>query len=261
MNPIRVMRSMKKAHALLGALCAALLLVGGLPAAEAGKTVDNGKTMAPLAGFFQRLAAGKKQTVVAYGTSLTQSGYWVKAIELWLNEKYPGQATVINSGGPGQNSNWGVQQLQHAVLSHQPDLVFVEFSVNDAHSRFKLTTDQAAVNLDKIVEGIHKQNPQAAIVLETMNAVWDSPVGRKAESDRPQLEAFNDVYRKYAKEHQLPLIDNYPAWLRLRQADPERYKKLIPDGSHPNKDGSLAINWANIKMLLDAAAASAGKQR
>jgi acyl-CoA thioesterase I len=241
------METIMKTHRLVLIVLAAVLLpVLNLHGEDA-------KTLEPLRAFFQRLEAGKKQTVVAYGTSLTAYGYWVKAVGLWLNDKYPGQVTVINSGGPGQTSEWGLQRLEPKVLEHHPDLVFIEFSVNDAHTRFKLTPDQAAENLDKIVAGIRKQNPQAAIVLETMNAVWDSPQGRKSESDRPRLEAFNDVYRKYARQHGLPLVDNYPAWLRLKETDLDRYKKFVPDGAHPNKDGSLAVNWANIKTLFEAA--------
>jgi hypothetical protein len=28
---------------------------------------------------------------------------------------------------------------------------------------------------------------------------------------------------------------------------------MIPDGSHPNKDGSLTITWPEIKSLFEAA--------
>ena len=47
---------------------------------------------------YSNLDAGKVQTVVAYGTSLTASGAWVQQLGDDLNQRYPGRATVINSG-------------------------------------------------------------------------------------------------------------------------------------------------------------------
>ena len=45
-----------------------------------------------------RLKAGKSQTVVASGTSLTEGGAWVSQLQQALQAEYPGLATVINSG-------------------------------------------------------------------------------------------------------------------------------------------------------------------
>jgi len=57
------------------------------------------------------LRAGKKQILVAYGTSLTFGGAWVKQVQAALDARFPGQATLINSGGSGQYSKWGVDNL------------------------------------------------------------------------------------------------------------------------------------------------------
>lgn len=45
------------------------------------------------------LEAGKKQRIVAYGTSLTAAGTWVKQIEDTPNERYHGLVKITNSGG------------------------------------------------------------------------------------------------------------------------------------------------------------------
>lgn len=200
---------------------------------------------------FRNLQAGKKQTVIVYGTSLTHGGAWTEATKQWFDTRFPGQVTFINSGGPGQNSDWGLANLKAKVLDHQPDLVFIEFSFNDAHEKFALPVERGAENLDKIVRGIRAQNAETAIVLQIMNAAWDAPNGKRSLSSRPQLDAFNDNYRRYAREHNLPLIDHFPAWQQLKETDPDRFHGLLPDGTHPTREGSLEMTWPAIQELLE----------
>lgn len=205
--------------------------------------------------FFQRIKSGQKQTVVAYGTSLTKDGAWVPLMQEWFDEKYPGLVTVINSGGRGQNSEWGAAQVQPQVLAHSPDLVFIEFSYNDAHQRFQLTAKHCKENLDQIVKAIVKKNPDTAIVLQTMNAPWDTLDGRgfgDSAKNRPHIETYNENYRMLGRERSLPVIDNYPVWHRLLADDPSRYHALVPDGSHPNKEGSALVTWAAVRSLLES---------
>ncbi len=202
---------------------------------------------------FANLRAGKAQTVVLYGTSLTHGGEWAVATKNWFAEHYAGKATVINSAGPGQNSQWGLANLGERVLAHQPDLVLMEFSYNDAHEKFNLTVAQAASNLDAMVRGIRAKRPSCDIVLQVMNANWDAPNGKRTMSARPQLTAFNDNYRTYAKAHSLPLIDHFPAWQTLKENDAERFHRYVPDGTHPTKEGSLAVTWPGVHGLLERA--------
>ena len=213
-----------------------------------------GPTPSDPSGFFTRLRDGQKQTVVLYGTSLTKYGTWTGMLENWFEKKFPGQVTVINSGGPGQNSTWGLAEVKPQVLEHNPDLVFIEFGTNDAHTRFNLPVATARENLEKIIAAIQQQNPNAAIVLQTMNAFWDStnPNGfAAADSSRPKLEDYYQNYRSCAREHGFALIDNYPDWLRLKKEHPEEFQKFLPDGTHPNNDGIQTVMWPNVERFLE----------
>lgn len=209
---------------------------------------------------FANLRAGKAQTVVLYGTSLTAGGAWAVATKEWFAEHFADKATVINSAGPGQNSQWGLANLNERVLAHQPDLVLIEFSYNDAHEKFKLTVEQAAKNLDATVRGIKAKRPTCDIVLQVMNANWDGNSDKKPMSSRPLLTAFNDNYRAYAKANQLPLIDHFPAWQQLKEKDETKFHTYVPDGTHPTKEGSLAVTWPGVKALLERAAQASAKR-
>lgn len=228
--------------ALLMTLC--LFTAYGLPAANP-------------ADFFRNLASGKKQSVVVYGTSLTEHGAWAKALKDWFDAEYPGRVGFTNSGGSGRNSKWGVANLEKRVLTFQPDLIFIEFSYNDATKQSKLSLRECEKNLHKIVQAIRSQSTSAVIVLQVMNPAWDAPNGKNTSSKRPDVEAYNDVYRTYAREHGLVLLDHYPAWESLKNTDLEKFHLAIPDGSHPSPEASLAVTWPRIKAFLEQAQPSA----
>jgi len=209
---------------------------------------------------FKNLEVGKKQTVILYGTSLTAAAEWPKAVKSYFDRQFPGLVTFVNAAQSGQESNWGVTNLQRRVLARNPDLVFIEFSVNDAATKHNISIEKSEANLDSMVKTLRGQNPKIDIVIMTMNPGWDSPnepSHKKYASDRPHLADYYDVYRKYAHEHNLPLVDIYPLWTRLQQTDEAKFKKWLPEGLHPIPEASLAVTWPAIEHLLDQARAAA----
>ena len=210
---------------------------------------------------FKNLKAGKKQTVIAYGTSLTAGGEWTKSLQDYLDKHYPGQVTFLNAAKNGMHSNWGVANFQERVLAKKPDLVFIEFSINDANTKNAVSLEKSGANLDRMVKAVRQQNPDADVVLQTMNLAWDSPVvkGKTYGSDRKNLVTYYDVYRQYATKHGLPLVDNLPAWQKLLQDDRAAYEKKVPDGIHPDSSASVDVTWKAIETMLEKARAAADK--
>jgi len=211
----------------------------------------------------QRLEAGRSQVVVTYGTSLTAGGNsgtreWVGQFQDWLNEEYPGRVKLINSGIGGASSangnpeKSGLDQLQTKVLDHNPDTVFIEFAINDAYLAYgPLTIQQSKDNLNTMIDRILQKNPQAEIILQTMNPVWDEPGhGYQALSRRPNLAAYYQGYREVAAARGLLLIDHYPHWTKLFETDRPRFESFVPDGVHPNADGYRAIVLPELRHAL-----------
>jgi len=113
------------------------------------------------------LESGKKQTVVTFGTSLTAVGAWVDQLRAVLEQQYPGQITLINGAQGGANSDWGRGALDEKVLTHKPDTVFIEFSVNDAFALHQTSVAHARGNLVNMIERILAANPETEIILIT----------------------------------------------------------------------------------------------
>jgi lysophospholipase L1-like esterase/predicted esterase len=236
-------------------LCLAIFVSPWIVFSQTGYEQD--EPVLPLK-IFKTLEAGKAQTVIVYGTSVTIRGQWANEMDNYFENHYPGQVTFINAAKSGMHSNWGVENLQERVLDKHPDLVFIEFAINDAASKHGISTADCRRNLDMMVKALQQQNLQMEIVLQTMNPAWDSPaVPKSFASDRPHLEEYYDVYRSYAQMNNLALVDNYPVWKKIMDQEPQRYKKMVPDGIHPDSSSSAEIAWPQIKALLDRARAFA----
>ena len=195
--------------------------------------------------FIQNLNNGKTQVIVTYGTSLTAGGAWVLGLQKALSSKYSGLAKVVNSGKGAMCSIWGVENLQERVIDKNPDTVIMEFSVNDAYLPYKMTPADCQKNLNILIKRILKDNPNCEIILMVMNPMVDIHAEK-----RPKLETFNDVYRATAREKGLLLIDHYPSWLLILNADRKEFDKLVPDGAHPNNQGCKKIVTPNILQAI-----------
>jgi arylsulfatase A-like enzyme/lysophospholipase L1-like esterase len=192
-----------------------------------------------------RLKKGSKQTVVAYGTSLTKVGAWVDQLREVFNQQFPGQVTLINGAQGGANSDWGVENLQDKVLRHRPDCVFIEFSINDAVAVRRTTIEHARSNLNQMIDRILEKNPACEIIPMVMN-----PVFGNGRTRRPNLPAFDDNYREVAKERGFQLIDHGSAWNELLNKDPGHFLFCMPDTVHPLRAGGLAVSTAVMTRAL-----------
>lgn len=112
---------------------------------------------AALAAVMRKAEAGEPVTIACIGGSITQgtisngsddSGVadkkcYADLFFSWWEQTFPDtEFTFINAGIGATDSYIGVHRVQRDVLDHHPDLVLVEFSVNDADSpTFKTAYD------------------------------------------------------------------------------------------------------------------------
>lgn len=97
---------------------------------------------ARLARFLSRAEAGEELTVGFFGGSITQGSlastetlcYAHRVVDL-LSARYPkARFHYVNAGIGGTGSYFGAIRLTEDLLVHAPDLVVVDFSVNDARA-------------------------------------------------------------------------------------------------------------------------------
>lgn len=111
-----------------------------------------------IGNFFAKLRAGKAVTVAWFGGSITagagasdpaKTSYRALVTE-WLRSQNPkAKVQEINAAVGGTGSLYGSMRARRDIIAHKPDLVFIEFAVNDAGEREDV--------VKRSVEGILRQ--------------------------------------------------------------------------------------------------------
>lgn len=181
--------------------------------------------------FRRNLEGGTEQTVVVYGTSLSASPEgWPKMLEQSIDSLYPGQVKVINSAVGGMWSTWGVQNLDERVISKKPDLLLIEFTINDAYLPYNTSTEVCRINIEYMIDRVREALPECEVVLQVMNM----PIAEHLES-RPHFRDYNDVYYKVGRRRGLKVIDHTKYWEDILAEGEDNYRIYMPDGLHPEK--------------------------
>jgi len=107
-----------------------------------------------------KLNAGKDVRIAYFGGSITAANGWRPKTLKWFQQTWPNaKVSEINAAIGGTGSDLGVYRNAQDVLQHKPDLVFVEFAVNDS--------DASPENIWRGMEGIVRQtwkaNPETDI--------------------------------------------------------------------------------------------------
>ena len=82
--------------------------------------------------FWKKLRSGEMVRIAYFGGSITaQNGWRPQSLEYFRSLSPTGKAEQIHAAIGGTGSELGAFRLEQDVLRHKPDLVFVEFAVND----------------------------------------------------------------------------------------------------------------------------------
>lgn len=183
--------------------------------------------MTRMANVFERAANGEKITAAYIGGSITE-GYsdnitlkteekWVTMSTEWLGEQFPeAEITYVNAGLSGTPSVLGNVRLERDVLVSDPDIVFVEFAVNDGGEaiyknayeslvRTLLTKDKdiAVVLLFTIVENGHTCQPHMSKIGEKYNL----PMISLPDSMWVEIEEGRMTWADYSADQSHPNVE------------------------------------------------------
>lgn len=221
----------------------------GTPADGFGNTFQ---LRAPLTYSAAAIERGRL-TVGFIGGSITAAKTgtrWPEPFAAWLADAHPGLELVIENAAIGATgSDLAVFRAQRDILSRQCDLVFVEFSVNDAdqptsrrmRSREGLLRQLLAVPGDVVI--VHTFRPE---MLEDMRA------GR--------VPASIAEFEQLAEHYRLSSVwMGLHAWREVEQGL-MKWEEWLPDGLHPEQRGSLSYAQS-VTAFCTAALAAPNRSR
>ncbi|NQU45151.1 SGNH/GDSL hydrolase family protein, partial [bacterium] len=90
------------------------------------------RTRGGLPNFLSKIQKGETVRVAYLGGSITDANGWRPLTLAWFRERFPeAKVEEIDAAIPGTGSDLGAFRVEQDVLDHSPDLLFVEFAVND----------------------------------------------------------------------------------------------------------------------------------
>jgi len=193
-----------------------------------------------LQAVMKRLEAGEPITLATLGGSIT-TGYaaqpprekgWAALLARSLGPK----VKLVNAGISGTDSAAGVQRLQAQVLDKSPDLVIVEFGVNDQWLDPAVRGSSYEAILRRLLTA---KQPPAVVVL-----------GLTQQGN--QARDAVDLQLKLAAHYGLTALD-FGRWMQARvESGQDRWAALYDEPVHPNGTGHQRIALALAETLRAA---------
>ena len=182
----------------------------------------------------------RQKVVVAYlGGSITAANGWRPKTTAWLRKSFPGVPfEEIHAAIGGTGSDLGVYRVGHDVLDHDPDLLFVEFAVNDGGA----APEAIWRNMEGIVRQTWHKNPETDIIFTYtihQGMIDDVKKGFYSRS-ASAMELLADFYGIPSVNFQLPVVELLKQDKLVFQADKQPQGGKIwfaADGCHPRDAG------------------------
>lgn len=178
--------------------------------------------------FINKLKSGEAVTYGAIGGSITQGAAasepkyrYVDLLAARLSNKYNNEVKVVNAGIGASNSLFGVFRCRKDLLSYRPDLITVEYAVND------ISNPDISASYEALVRKCLELSPSAAVVLIfTM-----------------RLDGENKQHLQIpiGKHYQVPMLSYRDAVYPLVINGELEWRDISPDMVHPNDYGQNMI--------------------
>lgn len=203
----------------------------------------------------QCLEVDKKLNVVYLGGSITEGAgassvemCWASRFTQWLRDTWPDcEVNAYNAGIGGTGSDLGVFRCDRDVLPYRPDLLLIEFSVNDYCER----PDDAGRNLEGIIRKVRRAYPECDMLYFGLSSKGINEL----DYDKGRVPAVTSAHERIARRYGIPTArpgQVLAAHIRAEDCAPEDY---MPDTTHPNDKGYqiyLDVIIDTFRTALDA---------
>lgn len=190
----------------------------------------------------------KRYRILTFGDSTTATRSTISAVySQTLAEILKDKGVdveVVNCGIPGSHSGkiedndrhkvrHAMDRFESDILSQNPDFTIVCFGINDSYIDDKesmisrISLEKYQENIERIIQGLKENNSQ--IILMTPNGYSSN----MAQYQTLRTNQYVNVVREVAREHNLPLIDQWAIYQSMRERGDDVDKMLLDD-VHPN---------------------------
>ncbi|MDD4190508.1 MAG: GDSL-type esterase/lipase family protein [Mangrovibacterium sp.] len=137
---------------------------------------------------------------------------------------------VITTAIGGENSLQGVKRFEGDVLTHKPDVLFLDYALNDRGIGLEVSKESMEIMIEAALE------ENIPVILMTPSP--DMRVAVMAKGN--ELEQFSAMLRKLAAAYRIGLADSF-AQFKLQLATGMNLKDYMSQANHPNEKGHELI--------------------
>ena len=214
-------------------------------------------------------AVERSVRIVAFGDSTTAVYDWAPSVgEVYAQclpkalAKHSIRAEVINAGIGNTTTREGRERLDTDVRGYAPDIVIIQFGINDSwidadlgQTQPRLTRDEFRDNLNYFIDTLGKDG--AELIFMTPNPMrWSDPFyidvfnktpGLLDTSEERGINALLNLYaqdvRDVAQDKNVALIDVFKAFEDYGNQPGKSITNLLLDGDgiHPNAEGQRLV--------------------
>lgn len=147
-----------------------------------------------------------------------------------VNDHYPySVVNVITTSIGGEQAEQGAARFEKEVLNHQPDVLFIDYALNDR----SIGLDSAKTAWKSMIEKALSHNIKVILLTPT-------PDMREESADpNTELAKHSEQIRELAKEYRVGLVDSYALFKEL--AENRDLKAFMAQNNHINQKGHRLV--------------------
>lgn len=204
---------------------------------------------------------GMSIKIITFGDSTTALRPGVHVYTDQLAERLADCSGIewVNKGVGGNSTRLAAERFDKDVIGEAPDLVVMQFGLNDAAvdvwktppaTESRVSKAEYVANLISFIERIQEKNGQ--VILMTPNQMRWTPRFREMYGKPPYrlddekgftfiVAEYAELVRELAAKFQLPLVDVYALYDAWESESGKSCMELTTDGQHPNTAGHTLI--------------------
>lgn len=145
---------------------------------------------------------------------------------------------VITTSIGGEQSEQGAKRFGSEVLCHRPDLLFIDYALNDR----SIGLERARKAWEKMIKQALKKGIKVVLMTPTPDLT------ENILDDNAVLEQHSQQIRELAAKYHIGLVDSYAEFKSLAKQG-EDIKKYMSQSNHPNAEGHKVVLKAIEKWV------------
>lgn len=196
------------------------------------------KKFKKIADVMRRAQRGEEITIGFLGGSITQGclassdcNTYAYLTYQWFCDNFPkARFHYVNAGIGGTSSHFGVARMQEDVLMYRPDILFIDFSVNDEATAFFQETYEGVLR-----RAMKSPSHPALFILN--NVYYETGVNAQ------------EYHNELAEYYGIPFVSMKDTIRTRILAGEFSVSDISQDGLHPNDRGHMLVSAEIIKVL------------